>query len=403
MQVVPGALNLELIIMKGAIRLSSIPFCVQIIKSATNLSSIISSDDYQALNNALSTTEEYSQKLKESTEKIELQYATKLNKLNSQISDVANGNGFVEINNKLKGASVYFPYREDLNGRFEDNIEKVIDSNCNTIAICPMFWMSSTTSNSIDCLKGGLTKEYILGKCSYAKNKGLKVLLKPHVTGPNFTSWGSINPTDVTAWINSYSSLLLEIVTLCKDYIDLISITNECKGQTNQQKDLWIKLINDIKMLKPNLLVLSSATIGELESCVFLEYLDFIGVNMYVPVIGDLSTSFNLQKASLFSESQYISEVLRYSKKLNKKIIVTEVGILPFERAFQNPEGWGFNDNPTISLETQVRYYNLAINEYIHSDSIIGVMVWNICDGYSFIDRPAQKTLKEIFGGSENV
>lgn len=366
-------------------------------------SDAVNSNDFQILSEAIKTTNEYGEKLKQGTEKIELQYANKLNKLNSQISAVANGNGFIEINNKLKGASVYLPYREDLNGSFEDNVEKAIDSNCNTVEICPMFWMSSSTSNSIDGLKSGLTKEYILEKCKYVKENGMKVLLKPHVTGNGFTGWGNINPDDVVSWINSYSQLLLEVVSLCKDYIDLISITNECKGQTNQQKDLWVNLINSIKAINPNILTLSATTFHELKTCVFLEELDLLGVNMYVPVIGDLSTAFNLQKASLFSESEYISEMLRYSKKLNKKIIVTEVGILPFARALQNPEAWGFDDNPPISLETQVRYYNLTIKEYIHSDSILGVMVWNICDGYSFIDRPAQQTLKIIFGGGENV
>lgn len=401
MQVVAGMLSLELIIFRGSTRLSTIPFEVKVIQSATCYSEVQSSDEFGALNSALDITNKYADKLKQSTEKIELQYANKLNKLSSLISNVANG-GFVETNNKLKGASVYLPYREDLNGTFEDNVIKAIDSNCNTIEICPMFWMSSSTSNSIDGLKAGLTKEYVLEKCKYVKNKGAKVLLKPHVTGEGFNSWGSINPTDVTAWINSYSELLLEIVDFCKDYIDLVSITNECKGQTNKGRDLWIKLINGIKSNKSNLLVLNAMTFKELESCVFLDYLDLIGINMYVPVIGNLNTPIEIQRASLFKESDYINEMLKYSRKLNKKIIITEVGILPFERALQNPEAWGFNDNPPLSFNTQVRYYNLTIKEYLHSSIIQGVMVWNMCDGYSFIDRPAQQTLKEIFGGYED-
>ena len=87
MQVVAGTLNLELIMFKGETRLSTIPFEVQIIQSATCYSEIQSSDEFGALNNALNVANEYSEKLKEGTENIELQYANKLNKLNSQLSE----------------------------------------------------------------------------------------------------------------------------------------------------------------------------------------------------------------------------------------------------------------------------------------------------------------------------
>lgn len=86
MQVVSGFLNLELIFFKGGIRLSSIPFEIEVLESATDLKGIISSNEFESLNNAIDITEEYANKLKEGTEKIELQYAEILNGLGSQLS-----------------------------------------------------------------------------------------------------------------------------------------------------------------------------------------------------------------------------------------------------------------------------------------------------------------------------
>lgn len=82
-----GTLNLELIILQGEIRLSTIPFEVEIIPSVTKYSDIVSSDEYGALIDSLNKADEYGQKLQEGTEKIELQYANKLNEVSSQLSE----------------------------------------------------------------------------------------------------------------------------------------------------------------------------------------------------------------------------------------------------------------------------------------------------------------------------
>lgn len=86
MQVVAGTLNLELIILKGETRLSTIPFEVQVIKSAIDLENVVNSDEFGVLNSAINKANEYSEKLKQGTEKIELQYADKLNEVNSKLN-----------------------------------------------------------------------------------------------------------------------------------------------------------------------------------------------------------------------------------------------------------------------------------------------------------------------------
>lgn len=91
MQVKAGILNLELIIFKESTRLSTVPFEVKIIQSATCYSEIESSDEFGTLQNAINTSNEYADKLKEGTEKIELQYANKLNKLTNDTSKLNSG------------------------------------------------------------------------------------------------------------------------------------------------------------------------------------------------------------------------------------------------------------------------------------------------------------------------
>ena len=317
--------------------------------------------------------------------------------LDNMVQKYSNGL-LIDISNKFRGASIYLPYREDLEGTFEENVRKCLNTNCNTISICPIFWSNGKTGNIIG-YKEGLNVDKIKKCCSYVKSLGMTVLLKPHVGGEGIGSHGDIQPTDVNAWTDSYTSQLISLVRECKDVIDIVSISNEINGQSQHNYNKWKTCIDNIRAINPSILLTNSNTVTELRTNVFLKDLDILGCNLYVGVTGDLTTNIEHQRASLFKTSNSLNNLFAKSQELGKPIIITEVGILPFERSLQSPEAWGFTDNPPTSYETQVRYYELAIKEYINANNVIGVMVWNACDGYTFLNRPAQDTLREIYGG----
>lgn len=77
MQVVTGNLNLELIIMQGSIRLSTVPFQINIIEGITDTNAIESSDEFNALNNALCKINNIDKKMDKNTTDISV---TQINK-----------------------------------------------------------------------------------------------------------------------------------------------------------------------------------------------------------------------------------------------------------------------------------------------------------------------------------
>lgn len=333
---------------------------------------------------------------------------TDIVEINEQLEHIIdkNSNGLLtNISEKIKSASIYVPVTNiETDEQYEKILNKCMDSNCNTITICPIFWMKSNTSNIFTGYKGTLTKEKILNYCIIAKKQGLKVAIKPHVGGDGISSHGDIKPTDLTTWLSNYSTLLKELINLCKDYVDLICVSNELNSQTNSNIEQWRQLILDIKAINSNFLVGCACHFEELETNVFLSNLDFLGCNMYVPVEGDLSTSIEIQRKSLlFNTTNSINRLLKKSDELCKPIIITEIGILPFEVSLSQPETWGFDEEPPIVEDVQVRYYNLALKEYLYASNIIGTFIWNACDGFTFIDRKAQQTVKELYGGEYNV
>ena len=347
---------------------------------------------------------------KEETKNIQVKLTDDIKTINSQLDTIDSKmaelkiEDLIKINNKIKSASIYMPVNSvSTEENFTTIIEKCKDSNCNTITICPIFWLESKTSNVFTGYKTGLSKEKILSYCTIVKNNGLKVAIKPHVGGEGISSHGDIQPTNLTTWITNYSTLYKELLTLCKDYVDIVCIANELNGQTNSNLSQWKQLISEVRGIKNSFLIGTACHFGELSTNVFLSELDFLGCNMYVPIEGDMSTNIEKQRKSLFTLTNSINTLLKKGDELNKPIIITEVGILPFEMSLSNPEKWGFTEEPPIVEDVQVRYYNLALKEYLYGNNIIGTFIWNACDGFTFIDRKAQQTVKELYGGGKNV
>ena len=310
----------------------------------------------------------------------------------------------VDTSNKIKSASIYLPVTDvSTEEQFINILNKCKDSNCNTITICPIFWMTSATSNTFDGYKPPLTESIVIERIIKAKELGFKVALKPHVGGEGISNHSGIRPPSTTTWLTNYSNIYLELLNKCKYYVDIVCVGNELNEQTNQLKSQWSSLISEIRSIKGDLMIGHACHFDELKTNVFLDELDFIGCNMYAPVAGDLSTNIEVQRKSIMNISNAINKLFKKADELSKPIIITEVGILPFEESLSKPEAWGFDPSPVINEDTQVRYYKIALKEYLNANNIIGTFIWNAADGYTFIDRKAQEIVKQIYGGGVSV
>lgn len=85
---VPGNLDLELVIMEGESKLSSIPFVVEVLKSLNSKSAIESSNEYKALDRSLIEVEAWNKEFAEKSGKLEELYTPRLNEVSSQLEDI---------------------------------------------------------------------------------------------------------------------------------------------------------------------------------------------------------------------------------------------------------------------------------------------------------------------------
>ena len=313
---------------------------------------------------------------------------------------------YSKLFDKIKSVNMYVPYNTVEFGDYQTLINKAVEVGCNYISFCPRLAMAEKTSTTITrTTDDTLLQTYI----DYAISKGLKIILKPHIfiTNGNLGGSSNIQPSDTSLWIKSLQENLVYYYTLLGNKISIISISNECTNQNDKNYSDWVNLINTLKSLNSNILTTVATTdIGMLTNVVY-PIVDIIGCNLYIGLRGNKNTSSYELKKSVYNDYTYskdfISTLLNYSKQYNKPVLITEVGCLPFTESLHTPGRWKYDSGTPIDEDIQVVYYKTVLPAYLESQAFLGCSVWSISDGFTFVGRKAEQTLKEIYGGVENV
>lgn len=316
-------------------------------------------------------------------------------------SDLVNGNiPQRALRNKLLGCSLYYPYDSSQYGSYTDIIDKMVKMNCNYLQFSPILKMETETSNTI---YSDLNTEYMNEIVGYAKSKGMKVCLKCHIKANGLSGHSHIRPTDVSAWIKSLKNITISLLNQFKNNIDIVSLSNECRLQTSKNKDEWVSFNNDVKELGYKTTI--ATTNDEFTENVLKDVVDYLGLNMYVGIdynkINSDSFEHMFYSDVNHDNDDFITLINEYCDKYNKKCIITELGILPCLENYYSPAIWTYNGD--YNEVAQSNYISNALKVLLSNSSIEGVAIWNVCDGFTILNRLSETTVKNIYGGVKNV
>lgn len=305
---------------------------------------------------------------------------------------------------KIRGSNVQLIYHENETGMsIPVLMQRLKENNVNTISICPRFWADNEASEITGFRDSSIvTLDYINNFCVEAKKIGLKVMLKVHVSGEGFTNFNHIKPNNPEKFIDSYCSKLLEMFNYVKDYVDIISITNEMDNQSSICRDKWVSLIKELRLTKPDLQITNSSRVDDLKKNVFLDMLDYIGVNLYTAIGGDLDTPIKLQQRNLLTLTKSINKVFKKATELGKKVLVTECGCQPYKTALLKPESW--EHSGAINYDYQIRYYDVVLKQLFKANQIVGTVIWQSAGtpgggSFGWLNNPTESLVKKIYGG----
>lgn len=261
-----------------------------------------------------------------------------------------------------------------------------------------------------------------------SKDKGLKIIIKPHTITDNSTNNRMLYNTPDTVRYNKniipeWRNYLVNMIkTIGSDNFDVLCFGTEMDMIDTKKREEWVTLIDSVRKYYPRGKLTYDAVFNrwdgnpDVKEVVFWDKVDYIGISLYVPLgesttptLSDLKTNWsnanNPNPTYINNVNTYLNDI---SVKYNKKIYVLESGYKSSTNSLNEPSNLPNKTSPpnynlqTIGIETLL--FNLKENK----ETFTGVSIWGINSTY-FTDKdkewdfvtfgkPANVVIKKYFG-----
>jgi len=222
-----------------------------------------------------------------------------------------------------------------------------------------------------------------------AEDRGLKVVLKPHIDVWDGTSRGAINPADPEAFFANYTDYIVRYAVLAQEInADLFVVGTELDSVANSNglfakrgidvTSQWRNVIDNVRKVYDGDITYSVScfrSCGGPSQVKFWGSLDFIGFEPYFAVTGENDPTLAELKQGFVGNFNKWAEPL--SEKYGKQILLTEVNAYAFDglntdpiAMFTNPE-----DHP-LDKQEQADYYEALFQAVVELPYIQGTYPW---------------------------
>jgi len=222
----------------------------------------------------------------------------------------------------------------------------------------------------------------IIHTTKLAHEKGIKVMLKPHIWIMNANGkWRQDiemkNEADWKKWFDSYEKIIVDFAKVAElAKIESLCIGTELHIATTLHTQRWIVIINKIKAVYSGELTYAANWYKEYEEIEFWNHLDYIGVQAYFPLSDKNAPSISELKEGWSKHKPQLSAI---ASKFNKPIIFTEVGYRNTTNAAIEPWLWPrseSNKDVTIDDRFQAACYTAMLESLWEEDWFGGTYIW---------------------------
>lgn len=291
-------------------------------------------------------------------------------------------------------------------------LDHLKEMHTNWISITPFGRIWDLESVHIDmCFERepGLNKEGVVRFIEAAHDRGMHVLVVPHLW-VEMGGWrGEIDPRSPGGWRayqGAYQDFLLEWARVAEEaQADMLSIAVEAKSWSHTDDAIWREMIDKVRRQYFGLLTYS-ANWDEPDRVVFWDALDVIGINAFYP----LTDQRNASKAELFVGTTRIhAEVKSLAERYNRPVMFTEIGYTTRKDAGIEPWTWP-EDLKQVLIDEQAQADALDVMlDFVRSEEhLMGAFLWryyaNLYDhsqetkfGFSPFGKAAEGVLFDAF------
>ena len=275
---------------------------------------------------------------------------------------------------KINGVNFVSP-REDFDPQWMGALRRI---NADWISIVPYAFSPGYVPKVIfndERQWWGETRPGTIQLIAYARQQGLKIMLKPHIWVKGDGWPGDFKLTseaDWKAWEKEYTAYLMEQAEIAEAYkVDMLCVGTELRQVVKERPQYWNSLIAEVKQTYSGKLTYASNW-DNYENVKFWDQLDYIGIDAYFPV----SEKETPDKASLEAGWQKVIPGLQQiSQQYDKPVLFTEYGYQ--SKNFAAAGHWLIDESSsTVNLEAQSQSYAAFYEALWHQPWFAGGFLW---------------------------
>ncbi len=290
---------------------------------------------------------------------------------------------------------------------YKPAIDEIAELGANTVLLSMAGFMEHARAQSIfiDVRKGpspAQFKELI----AYARQRGLRVFVMPILllTKPRGSEWrGVLDPPDWKDWWRQYEEFVVHFADIARDGGAEGLLVGSELVSTEKYTSQWVRVIATVRKHFPEGKLGYSANWDHYKPIGFWDKLDFVGMTSYYTLADEANPSV----AQIVERWKPIHrEIMAWRTKINKPLMLTEVGWCSQEGAARAP--WNYYQSMRATpagMEEQRRLYEAFLRVWDGTGGLEGVIWWEWTDGpggpgdygYTPKNKPAADVLRTWF------
>ena len=256
---------------------------------------------------------------------------------------------------------------------------------------------------------GSENDESLIVAAQYARELGMRVMLKPHVLmWRAHWGWpGDIKMTNSRDWqrfFDYYYRWIRHYALLAEMYeMDIFCVGVELSQTTKGHGAAWRELIERVRRIYHGPLVYAANWWQEFEHVTFWDALDYIGLNCYFPLSDKDRATVDELRAGFKS---FLPTVESVARQYDRPVLLTEIGFTSGVHPWKQPHER--RRRAPVDLQAQAWSYQAAFEALWGQDWLQGIYWWKWPtyleyggpdhNGFTPNGKPAEDVVREWYG-----
>lgn len=275
---------------------------------------------------------------------------------------------------KIKGVAIVGPPKEISN----DFLAPIIALNADHVCIMPYSYGPAKDGGifyqGLDWQWWGERKDGVRTMVKEAHDKGMKVLLKPHIWMMDGQFTGRYDPGSEDGWKafeRSYETYIMDYAWLAQELdVELFCIGTELHHFVDQRPTYWTALIENVRNVYHGQLTYAGNW-DSFEEIPFWNEMDLIGIDAYFPLSTKRTPEVKELKKGWMAHYKQIEKL---QHEVQKPVAFLEYGYRSMDRTAEAP--WESGKGNKVNLEAQRNAYQALFELFWEKPWFVGGFAW---------------------------